>query len=182
MLAEVQTLTGHHNHSNYLDKKLVKSLEDMMVTICHYIQAQGTPPPLPVKQKSVADTNIMRTNDSPSSTPPRIPERRPSIAQLPVDMVNGKRNSTLSEEEEGIPPVPRRTVSVNKGRPDVDDSSSNTYAVVNKKNALESPKPPPIPRKKSTPHKVSQLSHVCHFDFFVFCLIDHHWNTCQLAQ
>ena len=138
-----------------------------MVTICHYVQAQGTPPPLPVKQKSVADTSIVRTNDSPSSTPPRIPERRPSVAQLPVDMVNGKRNSTLSEEDDVIPPVPRRTVSVNKGRPDADDSSSNTYAVVNKKNTPESPKPPPIPRKKLTPHKVNQYV----YDILTFSLL-----------
>ena len=80
---------------------------------------------------------------------------------MPVDMVNGKRNSAFSEEDDitgqPAPPVPRRTVSVNKGRPDTDDSSTNTYAVVNKKTAPESPKPPPIPRKKSTPLKVSQL-------------------------
>ncbi|XP_065920842.1 dedicator of cytokinesis protein 1-like isoform X2 [Dysidea avara] len=124
-------------------------------------EAQSTPPPLPVKQKSVTDTNTVRTNDSPN--PPRIPERRPSLAQMPVDMVNGKRNSAFSEEDDitgqPAPPVPRRTVSVNKGRPDTDDSSTNTYAVVNKKTAPESPKPPPIPRKKSTPLKTTAGIH-----------------------
>jgi len=138
-----------------------------MVTTTLRVQTQGTPPPVPVKQKSVNDVNTVRTNDSSIGTPPRVPERRPSIAHMPpVDMVNGKRNSALSEEDDIIgqsgPPVPRRTVSVSKGRPDsTDDSSTHTYAVVNKQTAPDSPKPPPIPRKKLTPHKVSQVLSTC---------------------
>ena len=118
-----------------------------------------TPPPVPVKQKSIAvSDNVNRINDSPTSTPPRVPGRRPSLAQMPpVDMTNGKRNSTFSEEEDVLgPPVPIRTASVNKGiisRSTESEDSNSSIATP------DSPKPPPIPKKK-TPLKVSVWS-VC---------------------
>ena len=117
-----------------------------------------TPPPVPVKQKSNATPdNAARLNDSPTNPPPpRVPERRPSLAHIPTtDLTTGKRNSALSEEEDFPgPPIPKRTVSfnrsiVNKTEP---EDGGNTSAP-KKPDLPDSPKPPPIPKKK-TPLKV----------------------------
>jgi len=82
-----------------------------------------------------------------------------------TDLMNGKRNSAFSEEEDiSGPPVPKRTVSVNRGiisKAEPDDSS-NTSALP------DSPKPPPIPKKK-TPLKVTMtVNHLCIYDLYLY--------------
>lgn len=146
------------------DKRcILQYIITQLTILCVFVHIQSltsssTPPPVPAKQKSFGATpdNVTRLNDSPTNTPPRVPERRPSIAQMPViDLTNGKRNSVFSEEEEiAGPPIPKRTVSVNKGiisKAEPEDYS-NITSTTKKPDTPDSPKPPPIPKKK-TPMK-----------------------------
>lgn len=130
------------------------------------LSSSTTPPPVPVKQKSTtSQDNVVRANDSPTNTPPRVPERRPSIAHMPApDLTNGKRNSALDEDEEFTgPPIPKRTVSFNRSivKPESEDTSSTSTP--KKSDQPDSPKPPPIPKKK-TPLKVMFTYLVTYYD------------------